>query len=208
MMSVAVALLVSGPANAGFDSWTAETEPNPFNKKKSVTVNYMDTLRSGVFLLCDGGTGVLTLRAIPGFTYDAAMVDFEPTLRFAVDGKVIGEAKGETGSVGDNLAIAQAQLDGDLAHKFIDAFIESNSQIAIDSGISDRPTLLGARGSTKSGTALKECLGSAAMAGTGDEPTAQNPLPENACISSYDTSAKAQPDKTALVNCLASIPRQ
>lgn len=210
IVSIAIAIFLSGvgAASAGFQSWSAESEPNPFNEKKSVTVSYLDSGRSGVFLLCDGGTGVLTVRAIPGFAYSMSLAIYEPTMRFAVDGKVVGEAKGETGSVGDNLAMSQAELDGDLAHEFIDAFIQGKSQIAVDSGIADRPQLLKARGSTNSGKALRECLSSKAATATGDEPNSQKMLAENKCVSSYDASAKIQADVTALVNCLASISKQ
>ena len=109
-------------------------------------------------LLCDSAQDGLTIRSIPGFAYDSRLDGFTPTLKFAFDGKLLFDSEGEVGKVGDNLAISQVQIKGDQARQFVNAFAAAKKQIAISDGISDKPQLLTARGSTTAGPAIVACI--------------------------------------------------
>jgi hypothetical protein len=159
-ISVAVALAVTfaGPTHAGFANWSVDREADPFSGGESVSVNFMTSIRSGVIVLCDSAKQGLVVRAIPGFNYDEQLSGFKPTVKFAFDGKLLFGADGETGSVGNNLAMAQVTLEGDQARRFVEAFATAQKQIAIEDGISDKPHLLTARGSTNAGQAIVACI--------------------------------------------------
>lgn len=154
----AVLLAASLPAHAGFDSWTFETEEDPFSGGERVVVDYSASLRSGVLLMCDSAQKGFLIRVIPGYTFEQDMAGFEPEMEVAFDGqRVLGQA-GETGSVGDNLAISQVMLTAENAALFVEGFKKASKQVAIKDGMSDRPHLMRARGSTKAGEALQGCL--------------------------------------------------
>lgn len=145
-------------AMAGFDSWTVDVESDPFSGGQRVTVSISTSSRSGVVIFCDTAETGLTVRAVPGFTYEEGMEGFVPQMEFAVDGERIVAETGEVGAVGDNLAISEVKLLGAGASQFVDAFSDAKSQVAIKDGISDRPHLMSARGTTKSGKALLTCM--------------------------------------------------
>lgn len=159
-LSLAGALLAvsTNLAVADFLRWSAEIENDPFSGGRKVTVNYMSSLRSGIFIFCDSAEPGVRVRAVPGWAYDADLALIEPTLEFAFDGKRLLGAKGSTGSVGDNLAAAEVALQGDQARQFVEAFGTAQKQVAVKDGISDRPHLLKANGSTKSGQQWSACL--------------------------------------------------
>lgn len=145
-------------AIAGFDRWTAEVEENPFSKGLSVTVSNMSTIRSGILIMCDSSKPGVLVRAVPGFAYTDVLSLVSPNMQFAIDGDLLLSQTGETGSVGDNLAVAQVQLTTANSRRFVDAFMKAGRQIAVQDGISDRPHLMNARGSTKTGKILDACL--------------------------------------------------
>lgn len=159
ILGLCTALIASSaPASAGFNSWTTESEDDPFSGGNRTTVDYSNSMRSGVLIVCDTAEPGLMVRAVPGFAMDANLSDFEPEMEFAVDGtRILGQA-GQVGAVGDNVAAAQTQLSKENAEIFVKAFAEATKQIAIKDGISDRPFLLTARGSTKAGAALLKCM--------------------------------------------------
>lgn len=146
------------PAYAGFDRWTAETEKDPFSGGKKVMVGYMSSLRSGILIKCDSAEQGISVRAIPGFAYVAALAGETPEVQFAIDGNLLFGEEGRTGSVGDNLAAVDVDLSGDKAEQFAKAFAAAKSQVAVKDGISDRPHLLKARGTSKAGAELVSCL--------------------------------------------------
>lgn len=147
------------PASAGFERWTADTEDDPFSKGKRVTVDFMTSIRSGVLLICDSSEKGFLLRAVPGFVFNNSdMSDVEPEVEIAIDGQRLFGQKGEIGSVGDNLAVSQFMLSPKNAKAFLAAFTAAKKQVAIKDGISDRPYLLSARGSSKAAVALESCL--------------------------------------------------
>jgi len=143
---------------AGFQSWSVEVDNDPFSKGSRVTVDYMSSLRSGVLIICDTAEHGLSIRAIPGFTFTEQMRGYEPVMEFAIDGERLLGQKGVTGSVGDNLAAVETKLGSGDAEKFVDTFASAKRQVAVKDGISDRPYLLAARGSTKAGAALVKCM--------------------------------------------------
>lgn len=154
----AILLGSAAPALAGFNSWTAESEDDPFSGGNRTTVSYASSERSGVLIVCDTAQQGLMVRAVPGFAFDSQLTGFVPELEFAVDGiRILGQT-GQVGAVGDNLAAAETQLSKGNAEAFVRAFAAASKQVAIKDGISDRPFLLTARGSTKAGTALTKCM--------------------------------------------------
>lgn len=146
------------PASAGFLAWDAEIEEDPFSGGKRVTAGYMSSIRSGVIIICDTAEKGLTLRAIPGFAFDDVLSGETPEIEVAIDGNRLLGQEGQTGSVGDNLAIAEVLLTPENSRAFVKAFAEAKKQIAVKDGISDRPHLMTARGSTKTGAALVKCM--------------------------------------------------
>ncbi|MGI2032139.1 hypothetical protein ACRQ1B_07065 [Rhizobium panacihumi] len=118
----------------------------------------MSSIRSGVVIFCDSAETGLVVRAIPGFAHVAALEDMKPDLEFAIDGAKLLTQQGSTGAVGDNLAVAEAKLSVEDANRFVAAFAKAKKQIALKDGISDRPHLLPALGSTKAGEALLQCM--------------------------------------------------
>lgn len=148
------------PAFAGFDRWTAKTEKDPFSGGKKVMVDFMSSFRSGILIKCDTAEHGISVRAIPGFAYVPALDGKTPEVQFAIDGNLLFGADGRTGSVGDNLAAVDVDLIGDKAEQFAKAFAAAKSQVAIKDGISDRPHLLKARGSSKAGADLVSCVAS------------------------------------------------
>ncbi|MFK0330724.1 hypothetical protein ACIQUB_06330 [Rhizobium sp. NPDC090275] len=157
-MAVAVSLTLAMPSYAGFQTWSVDRESDPFSGGESVSVDFMSSLRSGVIVLCDTAKKGLIVRAIPGFDYDTRLSGLTPTVKFAFDGKLLFSAAGETGSVGNSLAVSQVTLIDDQAKQFVEAFAAAKKQIAIDDGIADKPHLLTARGSTNSGQAIVACI--------------------------------------------------
>ncbi len=155
---LAVLLAAAVPAHAGFDSWTFETEEDPFSGGQRVVVTYSASMRSGALIMCDSAQSGVMLRVIPGYTFEPGYAGFEPEVEVAFDGKRLLGQTGETGSVGDNLAVAQVMLTPENAALFVEGFKEASKQVAIKDGMSDRPHLLRARGSTKAGEALQGCL--------------------------------------------------
>lgn len=158
VVAAMAAMVGAGAAHAGFDSWTVESEEDPFSKGQRVTANISTSMRSGVIVICDTAERGLMVRAVPGFAYSDSMADFEPMLEFAFDGERLFGQLGETGAVGDNIAASQAMLTPSNAEMFVNAFAAAKKQIAINDGISDRPHLLAARGSTRAGEALQACM--------------------------------------------------
>lgn len=154
----AAVLGASAPAYAGFDRWTFEIEQDPFSGGERVVVDYSSTMRSGVLVMCDSSQKGLLIRAIPGYTFEAGYDSIDPEIEVAFDGQRVLGQTGETGSVGDNLAVAQVMLTAENAKTFVEGFAKAQKQVAIKDGMSDRPHLLRARGSTAAGEALQGCL--------------------------------------------------
>ncbi len=157
-VAVAGLLLSAGTASADFERWSAEIENDPFSNGMRVTVDYMSSIRSGVVIICDTKEPGILIRSIPGFAYEASLMLVTPEMQIAVDGNIMTAGEGETGSVGDNLAVSQVTLTKETASQFVEFFTAARKQVAIKDGISDRPFLLSARGSTKASDALKRCL--------------------------------------------------
>lgn len=155
---VAVSASSITSASADFMRWSVETESDPFSGGQKVLVNYMSTIRSGVFIVCDTAEPGIRVRAVPGWAYVPDLALIEPTIEFAFDGERLFGAKGSTGAVGDNIAAAEVLLNDEQARQFVTAFAAAKRQVAIKDGISDQPHLLKASGSTKAGQALVGCL--------------------------------------------------
>lgn len=145
-------------ANAEFQRWTHVKEADPFTGGQKVTVTYMDTLRSGVFMSCDTSEAGIKIRAVPGFDYDPLLNGLDVQVSFAIDGQLLLTVKGSPTSVGNNLAASDAHLNPKEAATFLSKFSAAKKQIAIKDGIAEQPHLLSARGSTDAGGAIQLCL--------------------------------------------------
>ena len=147
-----------GPASAGFERWTAEVKKNPFSSGTDVSLNYSVSQRQAVLLTCDSGQSGVRLIAIPGYEATATSLLYEPTMKIAVDGEIILEGlKGSVSAFGANLAGVSVDLAKSDADKLTDAFVSARRQIAVEDGMSSRPFLLTARGSTAAARKLKTC---------------------------------------------------
>lgn len=148
-------------ASAGFERWTSETEKDPFSGGEKVIVDYAMTLRSAVIMFCDTAESGIEIRVVPGYVYDRQMEDFEPQMEFAIDGERIDfpAVKGSVAVVGDNLTAISVTLNKEQGLTIVKAFAAAQRQIAIKDGMSDRPHLLRAAGSTKAGQTIVGCVG-------------------------------------------------
>ncbi len=151
-------LVLATSAYAGFESWSVESEDDPFSGGNRTTVDYSSSMRSGILILCDTAKPGLIVRAVPGFAFTDTLSGYTPELEFAIDGQRVLGQSGVVGAVGDNVAAAETTLSVANAETFVKAFAAAQKQIAIKDGISDRPHLLKARGSTKAGAALVKCM--------------------------------------------------
>lgn len=147
-------------ASADFDRWSSEVEDDPFSGGKKVTVSQTTSMRSGVVLYCDTTEDGSEIRAVPGYIYEPKMADFKPQMQFAIDGKKLplGSIAATVTIVSDNLAAIRARLTNSQAKRLAEAFASAKRQVALQDGMSDRPYLLRATGSTKSGQMLINCL--------------------------------------------------
>lgn len=163
--AVTAILSMTSIADAGFESWTTDTESDPFSGGMKITASYFVSLRTGVLFMCDTSKVGLTVRAVPGYVYEAHMLGYSPIMEFAIDGEVLPGGEGTVGSVGDNLAAVDITISGDAAQTLLDKFAGAKRQIAVKDGMSDLPYLMKARGSTKAGQALSKCLVKSPAAG-------------------------------------------
>lgn len=157
---VAALSVFSSGAVAGFDSWTSEIEKDPFSGGEKITVTYSSSIRSGVYMFCDTAESGVEIRAVPGYIYEAGMTEYKPAMEFAIDGTRLEFTPGPASvvSVGDNLAAVNLTLSKEQAVTLVKAFASAKRQIAIKDGMSDRPHLLRATGSTRSGQAIVRCV--------------------------------------------------
>ena len=158
--ATALALIAVQPALADFNRWSTETETDPFTKGTTISVNYTISMRSVVYMFCDTSrAGLMVVRLVPGFEYSDDLKDYKPEMEIAIDGDyLLKVSTGKTGSVGANLASADFAVFGEDMRKIVDAMKVAKKQIAIKDGISDRPYLLSARGSTSAATKLEACV--------------------------------------------------
>lgn len=157
--AIVCAIVGTTAAHAGGGRWTADVESDPFTKGTKVSLDYSAADNSGVAILCDTTQqGIAEIRAVPGYAYAPILKGKSPRVAVAVDGNILFELSGYTGSVGDNLAAVGGFMTAEQAREFAEAFTAAKKQIAIKDGISDRPYLLTTAGSTASGKALLSCL--------------------------------------------------
>jgi hypothetical protein len=147
--------------------WSFETTDDPFSGGQKVDADFMSSFRSGVFVLCDTAEFGLDIRAIAGWQYDAALEGVQPEGKFAVDGKILFSSVGRAASFGSNIAGVRFFLDQSKAAVFVEAMKVARKQIAVLDGISDKPHLLPAKGSTRVGEALEKCLAAQSRSGGG-----------------------------------------
>jgi hypothetical protein len=153
---------ISGAA-AGLARWSVETEKDPFSGGVEVTASYSSSFRSGVFLTCNTVKAGIELKAVAGWELNAesmlALSAMTPKAAVAVDGQVLlNDMDANTAACGQNIACITVNLDRDQSNSLLEAMIAARRQIAVKDGISDKPHLLRARGSTRSGKALLKCL--------------------------------------------------
>lgn len=160
---VASAILIAAAttgAFADFNRWSSEVEKDPFSGGEKTSVDYSTSTRSGVSMYCDTAESGIEVRIAPGYVYTADMQQLKPVMEFAIDGTKLQfvPAPANVISVGDNLAAASLFLNKEQSITLVKAFADAKSQIAIKDGMSDRPHLLRASGSTKTGQAIVRCV--------------------------------------------------
>lgn len=149
-------LAAASPALADFQRWSVVVEDDPFDGKGRLSINYMDSLKSGVIILCEQGSNKITVRRASMFPFDqssppassvtmALIVDRgESHLGFASTG-LLG-----TGNVGFDLV-----REGDSARRLLQEMKDGKSKLYIKLGEAD-PEQFSLRGSTK---AAEKALG-------------------------------------------------
>lgn len=173
LLSLALLLVSMNSANAGFERWTASAKKNPFSGGVDVSVIYNVSRNSQVQVQCDSGKQGIKIVAIPGFEASADLLIFTPSIRFAVDGKIIlTDVPAKVSVFGANLAGVAITLTKENADKFTDGLLSAKRQIALEDGISSKPFLLTARGSTAAARKIKQCY--QAQKGAAPEPTADD----------------------------------
>jgi len=158
ILLISYGLFVS-KAVAGFDRWSTEIESNPFSGGKDVNVLFVVSRSAQVQVRCDSTSSGLQIVAIPGFELPVDLQNEIVEIKLAVDGDVVvGDQSAVVSAFGANLAGVVIALNKNLSGSFTKAMITAKRQIAISDGISSKPFLLNARGSTKAGKALDQCL--------------------------------------------------
>lgn len=143
---------------AGMQEWTLEATSDPFSGGRKIEVNFSSSLRSGIFISCDTAESGFDVRAVAGWDYVSDLDEIMPWVKFAVDGEILFTAQGSASAFGANIAGVQILLGQYEALILAKAMKAARSQIALQDGISSKPHLLSARGSTKAGRALEECV--------------------------------------------------
>ena len=152
-------LLATTQQAYSFDRWEVEVKKNPFTNGVDVSSVYPISFRSQVAISCDSGKTGIRLVAIPGFEFSSDLSLITPKVKIAVDGNVIsGGLNGRVKAFGANLAGVVVEIDNQQAEIITSAFAAAKRQIAIKDGISTKPFLLTARGSTKSAQKIQQCF--------------------------------------------------
>lgn len=154
--------LGSADLKAGFGRWTVDTESDPFSKGDNVVAGYLSSVRSGVFIECDTAGYGIEVRAVAGWEVTStellALEAMDPKAAIAVDGEVLlQDLDTKPGACGQRVACITLTLDSKESEKLLNAFVSAKNQIALRDGISNKPHLLSAKGSTKSAKALLSC---------------------------------------------------
>jgi len=146
-------------SHAGFQRWSTEIKSNPFSGGKDIDVLFNASRTQQVQVTCNSSKSGIQFVAIPGFELPSSLAGEIVDVKIAVDGAiVVADQKGVVSAFGANLAGVVIPLDKNSATKVTEAMINATRQIAISDGISTQPFLLNARGSTKAGKSLNECL--------------------------------------------------
>jgi len=171
LLSVSLLIACVTTANAGFQRWSATVEKNPFSGGVDVSVLYLVSRDAQIQVRCDSGKQGITIVAIPGYEATADALAFEPSVRFAVDGDILlSDIPARVSSFGSNLAGVVIHLSKEKADRFTDGMLSARRQIAIEDGMSTKPFLLTARGSTAAARKVKQCY--QAQKGSGMAPIA------------------------------------
>ena len=147
------------PAFAGFERWTIGREADPFSGGQKVMIDYSSSIRSGVFIECDSSEEGLEVRSLAGWDIDGSLIGTSAETSIAIDGSIVIESsESMVGACGESIACTSAKLSKEKAKVFATAMVGAKKQVALKDGISDKPFLLRASGSTSAGQALLECL--------------------------------------------------
>ncbi|MEP2945906.1 MAG: hypothetical protein ABJN11_16060 [Lentilitoribacter sp.] len=167
--------LTTNIAYAGFERWTTTAKNNPFSGGVDVSVLYNVSRDAQVQVQCDSGEQGITIVAIPGYEVTGGVLSLEPAVNIAIDGEIIlSDVKARISAFGANLVGIVIKLEKQNADKLTDGFLSAQSQIALDDGISTKPFLLTAKGSTSAAKKVKQCY--QAQKGAGSEPVADDDM--------------------------------
>lgn len=162
MKTIALGLILSiasiNTAHAGFEKWTTTAKNNPFSGGVDVSVLYNVSCDGHIQVRCDSGEQGITIVAIPGYEANDNVLLYEPDIKIAIDGKIIlTDISASVGAFGANLVGVIVKLTKQNADKLTDGFLSAQRQIAFEDGLSSKPFLLTARGSTAAAKKIKQC---------------------------------------------------
>lgn len=149
MVLALAALLPATQAMAGLLQWSVTVKEDPFDNKGKMTLTYIDSRSSGVLIMCEQGSGTITIRRATSFPYDqsspptsvvqmAIIVDKGEThLGFAAT-DMLG-----TGNIGFDM-----ERSDESARRFLNEMRDGKSKMFMKIGEAD-PEQFSLRGSTK-----------------------------------------------------------
>lgn len=159
MLAVAVLVTMSAAATASVLQWSVTVKEDPFDNKGKMTLTYIDSRDSGVLIMCEQGSGKITIRRATSFPYDqsappasvvqmAIIVDKgESHLGFAST-DMLG-----TGNIGFDM-----ERSDDSARRLLNEMRDGKSKMFMKIGEAD-PEQFSLRGSTKAAQqALEFCF--------------------------------------------------
>lgn len=152
-------LLPATQAAAGVLQWSVTEKEDPFDNKGKMTLTYIDSRDSGVLIMCEQGSGKITIRRATSFPYDqssppasvvqmAIIVDKgESHLGFAST-DMLG-----TGNIGFDM-----ERSDESAQRLLNEMRDGKSKMFMKIGEAD-PEQFSLRGSTKAAQrALEFCF--------------------------------------------------
>ncbi|MCB8835964.1 hypothetical protein [Aurantimonas sp. VKM B-3413] len=140
---------VATAAHAGFQRWDVEIEEDPFDNLGKLTMMNLDSIKTGMLIMCDEKSDAIIVRWASSFPYDQAappeLADLPFSLAFDT-----GERHDSTADIallGTGNMGFDTVFRGDEARQILTSFAGARSKIYVKIGNND-PSAFTARGST------------------------------------------------------------
>lgn len=160
LIAACLTLFAAGPAFAGFDRWTSEIEDDPFDNRGRLILTNMDSIRSGMLILCEEKSDEIVVRWASPYNFDQAAPPDVPSvpLSLAFDFGERFDTDALLRQLGSNTIGFDAPFTGARAKLVLESFAQARSKIYVKVGNGD-PNQFTARGSTASANkALGYCF--------------------------------------------------